>query len=127
MILPAFIFTLTEDDSWDLFGSIYFTFVTLSTIGFGDYVPATGDPKLQLPEKASTTTATVVLFCYYMYICFWMFTGLIFFNIVLNKMSGFINWIFEFGVTEQEREEKWSIIFELLGWGAIRQLEITSK
>ncbi|XP_054715038.1 TWiK family of potassium channels protein 9-like [Uloborus diversus] len=37
MMLGAFIFTLWED--WTFFESFYFVFVSMSTIGFGDYVP----------------------------------------------------------------------------------------
>ncbi|KFM59056.1 TWiK family of potassium channels protein 18, partial [Stegodyphus mimosarum] len=37
MMLGAFIFTLWED--WSFFESFYFVFISMSTIGFGDYVP----------------------------------------------------------------------------------------
>lgn len=37
MMLGAFIFTLWED--WTFFESFYFVFISMSTIGFGDYVP----------------------------------------------------------------------------------------
>jgi len=40
IFLGAFMFGLWEDD-WDLLISSYFCFVTLSTIGFGDFVPGT--------------------------------------------------------------------------------------
>ena len=40
MVVPAVIFWYIED-SWTYLDSIYFTFVALLTIGFGDYVPGT--------------------------------------------------------------------------------------
>ena len=49
LLLPAAIFTVLENDennSWSYFDSIYFTFVTLSTIGFGDMVPGTVDRRV---------------------------------------------------------------------------------
>lgn len=42
-ILGACLFVVTED--WDALVAAYFCFITLSTIGFGDYVPGTSlDP-----------------------------------------------------------------------------------
>ena len=38
IILGAVLFTLWEDD-WDLIEGSYFCFITLTTIGFGDFVP----------------------------------------------------------------------------------------
>jgi len=38
--LGAMLFTLVEQD-WDYLIGSYFCFITLSTIGFGDYVPGT--------------------------------------------------------------------------------------
>jgi len=43
IVLGAFLFALSED--WDTLVAAYFCFITLSTIGFGDYVPGTSlDP-----------------------------------------------------------------------------------
>jgi len=38
IVLGAMLFTLVEQD-WDYLIGSYFCFITLSTIGFGDYVP----------------------------------------------------------------------------------------
>ena len=37
LILPGFIFSYIEN--WDFFSGLYFVFITISTIGFGDYTP----------------------------------------------------------------------------------------
>ena len=42
LLIPAAIFKALENDetnSWDYTDSFYYTFITLSTIGFGDMVP----------------------------------------------------------------------------------------
>ncbi|RNA07550.1 T family of potassium channels 18-like [Brachionus plicatilis] len=41
LVLGAYLFTLIESD-WNLLQSSYYAFVSLSTIGFGDYVPGIG-------------------------------------------------------------------------------------
>ena len=48
LLIPAAIFTALENDDsgkWDYSDSVYYTFITLSTIGFGDMVPGTGNEK----------------------------------------------------------------------------------
>lgn len=37
MVLPAILFCFIED-GWTYLDSLYFAFITLTTIGFGDYV-----------------------------------------------------------------------------------------
>ena len=42
MLVPAAIFSALEEDdsgSWNYLNSVYYTFITLSTVGFGDMVP----------------------------------------------------------------------------------------
>ena len=46
----AVLFTLWEDD-WDYLVGSYFCFITLTTIGFGDYVPGTAITSLDAQEK----------------------------------------------------------------------------
>ena len=53
IMLGAFLFALSED--WDTLVAAYFCFITLSTIGFGDYVPGTSLATSRVP--ASTRTA----------------------------------------------------------------------
>ena len=47
LLLPALFFSLTED--WGYFNSLYFCFITLTTVGLGDYTP--GDGKKWLGSK----------------------------------------------------------------------------
>ncbi len=43
LILPAVAFCFIEDN-WDYLDSFYFAFITLTTIGFGDYVAGMSRP-----------------------------------------------------------------------------------
>jgi len=38
LFIPAAVFSSTEDESWEYVDSVYYAFITLSTIGFGDMV-----------------------------------------------------------------------------------------
>jgi hypothetical protein len=64
--IPALVFAALENDgvsfsegSWSFLDSLYYTFVTLSTIGFGDMVPGNG-PKRQARLIYLITTQQVV-------------------------------------------------------------------
>ena len=48
MLVPAAIFSALEEDgsgSWNYLNSVYYTFITLSTVGFGDMVPGKYGPQ----------------------------------------------------------------------------------
>ena len=58
IILGAMLFHLWEKD-WTYFESAYFCFITLSTIGFGDFVP--GQSNRQWEDTAKRVTSTLYL------------------------------------------------------------------
>ena len=41
LLLPALFFSITED--WGYFNALYFCFITLTTVGLGDYTPGDGE------------------------------------------------------------------------------------
>ena len=54
MLIPAAIFTALENDesgNWDYINSVYYTFITLSTVVFGDMVPG---EKIYIKQTEST-------------------------------------------------------------------------
>ncbi|RWS12312.1 open rectifier potassium channel protein 1-like protein [Dinothrombium tinctorium] len=71
LILPAFIFNLTEN--WSFLEGFYYSFVTLSTIGFGDYVAGQFDK-----DWARYYRIVVVL---------WIIFGLAYLSMILNFIS----------------------------------------
>lgn len=54
ILIPSAIFTMMED--WDLVDAVYYSFISLSTIGFGDYVPR-NEPPIKYASYARNDTA----------------------------------------------------------------------
>ena len=50
LMFPAVLFTLTE--GWTYLDSVYFAFITLSTVGFGDVVPGIHSTNMPPPSLA---------------------------------------------------------------------------
>lgn len=60
ILLPAVIFTLTE--KWGYFEALYFCFITLTTIGLGDYTPGDGEEWLDNDYRSLYKISCVVYF-----------------------------------------------------------------
>lgn len=75
IMMGAVLFSIWED--WDLGSSTYFTFITLSTIGFGDMVPGTA-----VLDKDSPTSGFKMLVC----ICYILF-GMALLSMCINLMQ----------------------------------------
>ncbi|XP_019646728.1 PREDICTED: potassium channel subfamily K member 4-like [Branchiostoma belcheri] len=78
--LPAYVFSCQETD-WSYLDALYYVFITLSTVGFGDYV-ATLEPR---PTYAQNVAYKIATFC-------WILTGLCFlasvFDLLVEEMKG---------------------------------------
>ncbi len=72
IVIPSIIFTAIQD--WTYFESIYFCFVTLTTVGFGDFVPG-----LDSSDELNGFYRTCV--------AFWIFIGLAFLSLVISLMQ----------------------------------------
>jgi len=71
MLIPAAIFTAMENDeegSWDYLNSVYYTFITLSTVGFGDMVPDR--------QENSKLESPVAQWAYLIGIILWIIIGM---------------------------------------------------
>ena len=82
IFIPAGIFYATED--WTYGQSIYFCFVTLTTVGFGDFVPAIAG--------ASREGSNIVLFrLYKIIVSVWLWIGLAFAAAIITELTNFID------------------------------------
>ncbi|XP_078503462.1 potassium channel subfamily K member 5 [Lissotriton helveticus] len=76
LVLPPFIFMATE--GWDYIEGLYFSFITISTIGFGDYVAGV-NPRIRYS----------VLYRYFVEM--WIYMGLAWLSLFINwKVSMFV-------------------------------------
>ena len=91
-VVPAAIFTSIE--SWNYSESIYYSFITLSTIGFGDYVAGqdTEDDSVRAVYKVA--------------VGFWIFLGLSFLALVITRMTGVVQTVVEGKNSEDEEDEE---------------------
>ena len=82
-VLPSIIFSSIE--KWSYGEALYFTVVTLTTIGFGDYIPAM--------QTSYTATARAVYD-----ICFsiWLFAGMAYISLLVQQIGQF------FGIIESK-------------------------
>lgn len=75
---PTFLFMNVEN--WRLMDTIYYCFVTLSTIGFGDFIPALSENRFTGRGEAGTVYRIVT------YI--WILFGLAYVALIINYISG---------------------------------------
>ena len=77
VFIPAIIFNAIE--SWTYFESIYFCFVSLTTVGFGDFVPSQASGSLEGPDPLNGLyrTATAA----------WIWIGLAFVSLLIARIQ----------------------------------------
>ena len=80
IFIPAGIFYATED--WTYGQSIYYCFVTLTTVGFGDFVPAVAGASL----RNSPLTGL-----YKIIVAVWLWIGLAFVAAIITELTNFID------------------------------------
>uniref|UniRef100_A0A8C5MZJ3 Potassium channel domain-containing protein n=1 Tax=Leptobrachium leishanense TaxID=445787 RepID=A0A8C5MZJ3_9ANUR len=74
MLIPPLVFTKTE--GWNYREGIYYAFISLSTIGFGDYVVGYG--------KSRSFTG------FRMFVCFWIIFGLAWLALLFNLITSLL-------------------------------------
>ena len=77
IFIPALIFTAIEP--WSYGEAVYFCFVTLTTVGFGDFVPA--------QEEATAETSTGLRGLYAVISTVWTWLGLAFVSVLISEIQ----------------------------------------
>lgn len=97
IIIGAIIFF--EFENWEIISAAYFCFITLATIGFGDFVPG------QNPDTASNT-ATLQLVVTFIYILLGMSILAMCFDLMQEEIIAKFTWIGKkLGIVEKEDED----------------------
>ena len=79
IFIPAGIFYATED--WTYGQSLYYCFVTLTTVGFGDFVPAITGASIGSPLTG----------LYKIIVAVWLWIGLAFVAAIITELTNFID------------------------------------
>jgi len=88
-----------EFEKWDLIASAYFCFITLATIGFGDYVPGQN-------STSNANTATLQLVVTFVYILLGMSILAMCFDLMQEEIIAKFTWIGKkLGIVEKEDED----------------------
>ena len=105
LLLPALGFMYWESENeWTFIDSFYFSFVTLSTIGFGDLVANNNDGKrkdLDLTFETSNLTSSTAEIV----IMIWIITGLSFLMMVFNLITDFTGRVLKSSVERLRKKE----------------------
>jgi len=82
MFIPAAIFTALENENgdWEYIDSVYYTFITLSTIGFGDMVPDR--------QQNQKLRSEFLKYTYLVVIILWIIFGMGYIFAVVDVISG---------------------------------------
>ena len=81
IFIPSGIFYATED--WTYGQSVYFCFVTLTTVGFGDFVPAIAG--------SSRDSISPISSLYKLMVAVWLWIGLAFVAAIITELTNFID------------------------------------
>ncbi|XP_068207379.1 LOW QUALITY PROTEIN: TWiK family of potassium channels protein 7-like [Palaemon carinicauda] len=96
LVMGGFLFGWWEE--WDLITAIYFTFITLTTIGFGDYVPGNAFLDASDALKAALKMLATVIFC-----LFGMSVLSMCINLMQEQLVVKARWLaVEIGIVEEE-------------------------
>ena len=82
IFIPAGIFYATED--WTYGQSIYYCFVTLTTVGFGDFVPA-------IAGSSRDSNNPLISRLYKIIVAVWLWIGLAFVAAIITELTNFID------------------------------------
>jgi hypothetical protein len=82
IFIPSGIFYATED--WTYGQSIYYCFVTLTTVGFGDFVPAIAGSSRETSNAALTGLYKII-------VAVWLWIGLAFVAAIITELTNFID------------------------------------
>lgn len=82
IFIPAGIFYATED--WTYGQSIYYCFVTLTTVGFGDFVPT-------IATSSRQTSNSPLIGLYKIIVSVWLWMGLAFIAAIITELTNFID------------------------------------
>ncbi|XP_073869443.1 potassium channel subfamily K member 4 isoform X4 [Macaca fascicularis] len=106
VLTPTFVFCYMED--WSKLEAIYFVIVTLTTVGFGDYV-AGADPRQDSPA-------------YQPLVWFWILLGLAYFASVLTTIG---NWLRV--VSRRTRAEMGGLTAQAASWTGTVTARVTQR
>ena len=82
IFIPSGIFYATED--WTYGQSIYYCFVTLTTVGFGDFVPTIAGSSVRNSNSPLTGLYKII-------VSVWLWIGLAFVAAIITELTNFID------------------------------------